>query len=93
MKASSEAAKPAEVYTYIVDVTDASGNPVAGVGIVLVCENGYTSVKTTNARGRVSFEVADGNWTAALEEVPEGYMNSTADRYEFTNRKVVIVLK
>ena len=84
----------ARILTYIVDVTDASGNPVEGVNIILVSPDGfYTSTKTTSTRGRVSFELEEGNWVAALAEAVEGYSNSIDDRYELVNRKVTIVLQ
>lgn len=93
MKVSEPAKPSASIVTYIVDVTDAAGNPVAGVKIILVGANGYTSVKTTNARGRVSFEIEEAEWKIALAEAVEGYSNTVNDRYEFTNRKAVIVLQ
>ena len=89
-----EPSKPSvPVVTYIVDVTDTAGNPVSGVKIILVGENGYTSVKTTNARGRVSFEIEEGEWQIALAEAVEGYSNTVDARYQFTNRKATVVLR
>lgn len=91
---TAEPQKPsAAIVTYIVDVTDAAGNPISGVKIILVGKNGYTSAKTTNNRGRVSFEIEEGEWLVALAEEVEGYINTVDERYEFTNRKAVVVLK
>ena len=89
-----EPVKPSiPVVTYVVDVTDAAGNPISCVKIILVGKNGYTSVKTTNAMGRVSFEIEEGEWQVALAEVVDGYSNTTEGRYQFTNRKAVVVLQ
>lgn len=81
------------VVTYIIDVKDASGSPVAGVKVILISDKGYTSTMTTNARGRVSFNLAEGEWVAALAEAVEGYSNSVNDRYELDGRKGEIILK
>ena len=79
---------------YIVDVTDESGAAVAGVGIILISPNGfYTSTKITDANGRVTFALEEGEYTAAIAEALEGYSNTVDERYEFTKRIAKIVLK
>ena len=81
------------VVTYIVDVKDASGKAVEGVKVILISDKGYTSTMTTNARGRVSFNLVEGDWVAALAEPVEGYSNTVNDRYELDDRKGEIILK
>ena len=92
MEVKIEGGSTSKIENYIVDVVDAAGNPVEGVKVILVSEDGHTSVKTTNARGRVSFSPESGNWVAALAEAVEGHSNTTDDRYEFTNRIAKITL-
>ena len=93
MEVKIESSNNNKTENYIVDVVDKAGNPVEGVKIILVSEDGHTSVKVTNARGRVSFSPEAGNWVAALAEAVDGYSNSTDDRYEFTNRIAKITLQ
>lgn len=84
----------AKIVTYVVDVLDESGKGVANVKIRLVSSKGfYTSVKTTNARGRVSFNLEEGEWTVALDEAVEGYSNTTSERYVFDGRSATVTLK
>ena len=78
----------------MVDVTDASGAPVGDVKIILICADGfYTSTKSTNSRGRVSFTLEEGTYVAALAEAVDGYSTTVDERFELSNRKVTIVLK
>ena len=83
----------AKTATYIVDVKDAEGNPVTGVKVIIISSKGfYTAAKETNARGRVSFNVEEGEWVAAIAEPVEGYTNTTEAKYAFEDNKVTITL-
>jgi hypothetical protein len=83
-----------KVLTYVVDVTDASGAPVGDVKIILISADGfYTSTKSTNSHGRVSFTLEEGTYVAALAEAVDGYSTTVDERFELSNSKVTIVLK
>lgn len=82
------------IVTYTVYVKDASGNAVNDVKVWLVGPNSYTTYKISDSKGRISFTLEDGDWKAALAEIPEGCTITLDDRFTFDeNQQVTIVIE
>jgi hypothetical protein len=58
--------------TYTVNVIDRDHNPVEGVKLVITDENTYPTA-TTDASGRASVQLPEGNVYVMITSVPDGY--------------------
>ena len=91
---NSSANNTPKVVTYTVIVKNPAGAPVSGAKVILISENGYyTSAKTTDAQGKATFALEEGEWTAALAEEVEGYTSTTDERFAVENGSATINLK
>ena len=80
--------------TYVVYVKDEAGQPVANVKVMLVSPDSYTTYKITDARGKVTFTIGEGEWKAALAEAVPSYSNTIEETYEFPeDNQITITLK
>ena len=80
------------VVTYTVTVKDADGNPIAA-NVKLVGADYFIPGKDTNAKGQVTFSVTEGEYTAQLTAIPEGFDADLSVKYEFdASYGAVIVL-
>ena len=59
--------------TYTVNIVDRDNNPIEGVKLVITDEEIYPTA-VTNASGKASAELPDGNVYVMITTVPEGYV-------------------
>ena len=70
------------IVTYTVTVKNAAGEVIAA-NVQLVAVDFFVPGKDTDAQGKVTFSVTEGEYTAQLTAVPEGYEADLSVKYEF----------
>ncbi len=80
---------------YKVTVTDADGNPIAGVQIQMCDSVGCRLPKETGADGSVAFDYDESDFHVLIAAAVEGYVVDTAEEYWFENgsKEMTIVLE
>ena len=84
--------------TYVVTVKDSDGNAVAGVEVSMIKVTSTTEMpypgakKETAEDGKASFEVKQGTWKVAVEDVPTGYVLPEGN-FAFTDKAVTITIE
>ncbi|MGM9643196.1 MAG: hypothetical protein ACI3XI_08315 [Eubacteriales bacterium] len=85
-----------EVFTgYKVTVTDASGNPIAGVQIQMCDSKGCRMPAPTGEDGTVKFNYDESDYHVLIAAAVEGYVVNTSEEYYFENggKELTIVLE
>lgn len=85
-----------EVFTgYKVTVTDASGNPIAGVQIQMCDSKGCRMPVPTDEDGTVKFNYDESDYHVLIAAAVEGYVVNTSEEYYFENggKELTIVLE
>ena len=70
------------IVTYTVTVKNAAGEVIAA-NVQLGAADFFVPGKDTDAQGKVTFSVTEGEYTAQLTAVPEGYEADLSVKYEF----------
>lgn len=78
---------------YTVYVKDASGNPIAGVGVQICSLSGACQLpKMTDAEGKIVSNLMADDYQAKITSAPDAYSYS-AEYFALTNNTVTIVLE